>query len=146
MWINHFCALYSMMIIIYFYCFYSEKLNVLDQIPPAVFGSFELLDRSEKKLEAACCCPFKISLEVWRKENLGKDNIVALTFPCQLSNYVRSSKRLVCSHLQHDEDSHILRDEESALRESTGSSIDFLRHYPMKTRCDTTCKRAGLKD
>lgn len=93
-WINHFGTLYSMMIIIYFYCFHSEKLNVLEQIPPAGFGSFELLDRSEKKLEAGCCCPFKISPEVGRKENLGKDNIVGLTFPCQLSDYVRSSKRL----------------------------------------------------
>lgn len=114
------------MIIIYFYCLHSEKLNVLEQIPPAVFGSFELLDRSEKKLEVGGCCPFKISPEVRRKENLGKDNIVVLTFPCQLSDCVRSRKRLTCSHLHHGEGPYILRAEESALKESAGSPVDFL--------------------
>lgn len=62
-----------MMIIIYFYYFHSEKLYVLEQTPSAVLGFFELLDRSEKKLEAGCYCPFKISPEMQRKENLGKD-------------------------------------------------------------------------
>lgn len=81
-WINHFSTLYSMMIIIYFYCFHSEKLSVLEQTPPAVFGFFELLDRSEKKLEAGCCYPFKISPEMWRKENLRKGKVIALAFPC----------------------------------------------------------------
>lgn len=126
MWANNFGTLYSTMIIIYFYCFHSEKLNVLEQIPPAVFGSFELLDRFEKKLEAGCCCLFKISPEVRRKENLGKDNIVALPFPCQLSDDARSSKRLACFHLRHNESPHILRAEKSALKKSARSPVDFL--------------------
>lgn len=92
-----------MMIIIYFYCFHSEKLNALDLFLPAVFGSSELLDVSEKKLETGCCCPFKICPDVQRKENLGKDNTVGLTFSCQLIYYVWSSKRLASSHLHHDE-------------------------------------------
>lgn len=48
---------------------------------PAVLGFFELLDRSEKKLEAGCCCPFKISPGMQRKENLGKGKIVPPAFP-----------------------------------------------------------------
>lgn len=71
-----------MMIIIYFYCFHSENLSVLEQTPPAVLGFFELLDRSEKKLEAGCCCPFKISPGMQKKENHGKGKIVAPAFPC----------------------------------------------------------------
>lgn len=117
-----------MMITIYYYCFHSGKLNVLEQIPPAVFGLLELLDRSEKKLEAGCCCPFKISPEVRRKKNLGKDNIVAfsaLTLSCQFNHYVRSNKRLACSHLHNDEGTYSLRAKESVPEDSTGSLIDF---------------------
>lgn len=117
-----------MMITIYYYCFHSGKLNVLEQIPPAVFGLLELLDRSKKKLEAGCCCPFKISPEVRRKENLGKENTVAfsaLTFPYQFNHYVRSNKRHAWSHLHHNEGTYSLRAKESVLEDSTGSLIDF---------------------
>lgn len=114
------------MTIIYFCSFHSRKLNVLEQIPPAVSGFFELLDRSEKKLEAGCCCSFKISLEVRRKESLGKDNMVALTFACQLSEYVRCTRKLSCSHLHHDEGPKIFRAGESALKDLAGSPRDFL--------------------
>lgn len=53
----------------------------MEQISPVTFGSIKLLDWSEKKkMEAGCCCPFKISPEVRRKEKLGKDNIDTFSF------------------------------------------------------------------
>lgn len=61
-----------MMIIIYFYCFHSEKLNVLEQTPHAVLGFFELLDRSERNWKQAAVAHSRFPLGCKERKILEK--------------------------------------------------------------------------